>query len=283
MTTTLRPTEPERPLTGGGRTRHYAICVNGTPVGGVRFTLPAGERTGRIEELEVRADARRRGRGTTALLAGEEILRSWGCRRAEAVIPAEAEDALRLAAELGYWPLARRMAKHLTGGGAEAAATPLPEGCVLRPIGAAEFPDWYADRSRRYAEELQRSGLGADEARRRSETLMAAYFAGGADTPGTVLSRLTVDGEPGGELWIRLDHTRHPDGRRLAWITYVEVAEGLRGRGLGRALLLQAEREVLAAGGRDLGLNVAEENAAARGLYRTLGYADYAISVGKPL
>jgi GNAT superfamily N-acetyltransferase len=283
MTTTLRPTESERPLPGGGRTRHYAICVNGAPVGGVRFTVPAGERTGLISALEVRPDARRRGRGTTALLAGEEILRAWGCPSAEATIPPDAGDALRLSAELGYSIRARSMAKHLPGGPADAASPGLPEGCAMRPLTAPEFPDWRAAEERHLAEQLHRSGATGEEAGERAGTLMASYFPQGVDTPGTLLSRLLVDGEPGGMLWLRLDHTDHPDGRRLAWVAYVEVAETMRGRGLGRALMLEAERQVLDADRTDLGLNVYEHNAAALSLYQSLGYADYALSVAKPL
>ena len=52
----------------------------------------------------------------------------------------------------------------------------------------------------------------------------------------------------------------------------MEVAEDHRGRGLGRRLMLAAERECLAAGVADLGLNVFAGNTPALRLYGALGY-----------
>src|SRR5689334_24744466 len=98
MTTTLRPGGAEELLPGGGRSRRWQICVNGRPVGGLRTTaLPRGDQWwGEIAELEV-AEGRRRGRGTVGVLAAEEVLRGWGCSRADVTVPAEAEGALALA------------------------------------------------------------------------------------------------------------------------------------------------------------------------------------------
>lgn len=63
----------------------------------------------------------------------------------------------------------------------------------------------------------------------------------------------------------------------------VEVAPDRRGRGHGRTLMLLAERECLAAGVRDLGLNVFSGNEVAVGLYTSLGYAVTNRVFGKPL
>ncbi len=52
----------------------------------------------------------------------------------------------------------------------------------------------------------------------------------------------------------------------------VEVSPAHRGRGHGRTLMLLAERECLAAGVRNLGLNVFADNAVAVRLYGSLGY-----------
>jgi len=52
------------------------------------------------------------------------------------------------------------------------------------------------------------------------------------------------------------------DGRPVGWVA---------GRGLGRALLLHAFADLQVAGGRDLTLEVQAENAAALGLYRSVG------------
>jgi len=73
------------------------------------------------------------------------------------------------------------------------------------------------------------------------------------------------------------------DGRPVGWVAgrvlvsgrgYVDmlaVAMSERHRGLGRALLLHAFADLQVAGGRDLTLEVQAENAAALGLYRSVG------------
>ncbi|MFD0530973.1 GNAT family N-acetyltransferase [Kitasatospora arboriphila] len=74
-----------------------------------------------------------------------------------------------------------------------------------------------------------------------------------------------------------------PEGRPLAWVMVVEVDEEHRGRGLGRALMLAAEHECLAAGVHDLGLNVFSSNTVAVGLYASLGYRITRRVLGKQL
>lgn len=73
------------------------------------------------------------------------------------------------------------------------------------------------------------------------------------------------------------------DGRPVGWIAgrvldngrgYIStlaVAEGERGRGLGRALLLRAFADLQGAGATDLTLGVEAHNEAALGLYRSVG------------
>jgi ribosomal protein S18 acetylase RimI-like enzyme len=59
------------------------------------------------------------------------------------------------------------------------------------------------------------------------------------------------------------------DGR--AWIHQLAVAQDERGNGIGRALLLHAYTELLAAGATSLGLDVQAHNDNALGLYRSVG------------
>ncbi|MFD0328016.1 GNAT family N-acetyltransferase [Streptacidiphilus monticola] len=82
MTTTLRPEAAEARAADGSRARAYAICVNGRPVGRIALELRAAERgVAEITELFVEPEGRGRGRGTTAVLAAEEVLREWGADR----------------------------------------------------------------------------------------------------------------------------------------------------------------------------------------------------------
>jgi ribosomal protein S18 acetylase RimI-like enzyme len=67
------------------------------------------------------------------------------------------------------------------------------------------------------------------------------------------------------------------------YVYNVEVDEIHRGVGLGRAAMLLAEAEALARGIDRIELNVWGGNAVARGLYRSLGYVERAISMAKDL
>ncbi|MCD0481252.1 GNAT family N-acetyltransferase [Streptacidiphilus sp. ASG 303] len=283
MTTTLRPDGPEEPLPGGGRTRRYAVCVNGRPVGSLRAAAHAGPGgpLGEIAGLEV-AEGRRRGRGTVAALAAEEVLRGWGCTRVDVAVPEECGGALRLAEALGYRERSRTMAKHLAG-----PPPPMPEGLTARPVAADAFPAWLAAQQEGYAASLAGSGLSEAQARHKAAADCRALLPDGPDTPGTVLRHLVPEdappgAEPLGGLWLRLGGLPgHPGGP--AWVLDVEVAAHARGRGYGRALMLLAERCCAEAGVHDLELNVFAGNAAALGLYTSLGYRTTRRTLGKPL
>ncbi|WP_461210425.1 GNAT family acetyltransferase [Desulfocurvus sp. DL9XJH121] len=68
------------------------------------------------------------------------------------------------------------------------------------------------------------------------------------------------------------------DGHR-GWIYYLGVLPDLRGRGLGRALVRQAEEELLAQGCPKVELMVRDSNHQAAGFYLGLGYADEPVRV----
>ncbi|MEU1507753.1 GNAT family N-acetyltransferase [Kitasatospora sp. NPDC005748] len=278
MTTTLRPEGPESPA-AGGRTRRWQICANGRPVGALRTTAirRGNQLWGEISELEVH-EGRGRGRGTFGALAAEEVLRGWGCTRVDADVPEAAPAARGLAVALGYTERMRNMAKRL------AAPPALPAGVAARRIDAEAFPGWLADAKEGYLADLVSSGLGAEQARAKSDADHQSLLPQGADSPGVALRRLYGDApDPLGSLWLALRVRDLPDGAPLAWVMVVEVAEAHRGAGHGRSLMLLAERECLAAGVRDLGLNVFTGNAVAIRLYESLGYRVTNRVYGKPL
>jgi ribosomal protein S18 acetylase RimI-like enzyme len=73
------------------------------------------------------------------------------------------------------------------------------------------------------------------------------------------------------------------DGHR-GWINYLAVEPELRGQGIGRCLLLEAEKELLNLGCPKVNLQIRRENAAAVEFYRRLGYVeDPVVSMGKRL
>ncbi|MFJ5118865.1 GNAT family N-acetyltransferase [Kitasatospora sp. NPDC088548] len=279
MTTTLRPEGPETPTAEGGRTRRWLICANGHPVGALRTTavLRGGQLWGEIAELEVR-EGRGRGRGTFGALAAEEVLRGWGCVRVDADISEPAPVARALATTLGYTERMRSMSKRLT------APPGLPAGAVVRRIDAEAFPHWLATVKEVYLGHLISSGLSPEQARAKSDADHVQLLPQGAETSGVALRRLYEGGpDPLGSLWLALRVRELPDGAPLAWVMVVQVDGPHRGRGHGRSLMLLAERECLAAGVRDLALNVFSDNEVAIRLYDSLGYRTVSRVYGKPL
>ncbi|MDH6114233.1 GNAT superfamily N-acetyltransferase [Kitasatospora sp. MAP12-15] len=279
MTTTLRPAAPERALPDGGRERRWQVCANGRPVGAVSTVarpLGAGW-SGQIAELEIAAAGRRRGRGTVAVLAAEEVLRGWGCHRVELTVPAEAPAALALAHSLGYTETNRKLLKAIGHPPALAA------GLTIRRLGDREFPQWLAHSQATYQEHLIGSGLTARQALDRCAADHTHLLPDGPATAGVALRQLLCDGRPVGSLWVDLQSGSRPDGLPLAWVMTVDVEAAERGHGYGRELMLAAERECLAAGVRHLGLNVFSANRVAINLYESLGYRVSCRVLAKPL
>ncbi|MFE7230874.1 GNAT family N-acetyltransferase [Streptomyces sp. NPDC002405] len=273
MTTTLRPTEPLQQNADGTRSRRYQVCVNSRPVGGIHLaTHPVfGPAVARVLDLHIDEPDRRRGRGTVAALAAEEVARGWGCKRIEAAVPADAEAAVRLVTTLGYVERNRAMEKRLDAGAPE-----LPAGSRGRPMTPAEYGPWLEHGKLGYAQSWIDRGVPADEARAKSEEDHARLLPQGPDTPGMVLSVLEHEGTPVGTLWVAVTEER-------AFVYDVEADERFRGRGHGRSLMLLAETQALAAGRRVLGLNVFAGNTPAERLYESLGYRPVLRAVYKEL
>ncbi|MFI1964804.1 GNAT family N-acetyltransferase [Streptomyces pathocidini] len=278
MTTTLRPTGPEQHGPDGQRTRTYEVCVNSRPAGTIRLAMDVrfGPTVGRIIDLRIDEGDRRRGRGTVAALAAEEVLRGWGCRAIEAAVPASATEALRLATVLGYTERNRNMAKKLSG-----PPPALPAGTEARPLDEREYAPWLAAAKEGYARSWIDRGVPADQARTKAEADHAALLPDGPRTPGAILRVLSHGGADVGVLWLSLAKPLPDDVD--GYVFDVEVAADHRGRGHGRSLMLTAERECLTAGAGRLGLNVFAGNTPALRLYESLGYEPTRCHLFKPL
>ncbi|MEU2354187.1 GNAT family N-acetyltransferase [Streptomyces misionensis] len=272
MTTTLRPAEPLQQHPDGTRSRRYQVCVNSRPVGEIRLgTSPSlGTSTARIEDLTIAEPDRRRGRGTVAALAAEEVARGWGCRWIETVVPAPGDIALRLFAALGYTPRSRRMEKRL--------GTPpaLPPGSRARPMTEAEFASWLARASERRIRMWAERGVPEETTRAKVRDDHARLLPDGLATEGMLFSVLEHEGTGAGTLWLAL-------GEAGACVYDAEADAALRGRGHGRTLMLLAERQALEHGHRLLGLHVFAGDTPAERLYESLGYETTSHSLSKPL
>ncbi|MEU5321475.1 GNAT family N-acetyltransferase [Streptomyces sp. NPDC021056] len=273
MTTTLRPTEPLQHNADGTRSRHYQVCVNSRPVGAIHLgTSPSfGDSTARVHDLRIEEPDRRRGRGTVAALAAEEVARGWGCRQIEAGVPADAEAGLRLVKALGYVLRNRGMVKQLGDTPPE-----LPAGSLARPMTEADFAAWLAHESENYVRTWMERGVPEPEARAKSRRDHDRLLPRGLSTENMRFSILEHEGTRVGTLWLALR-----DGK--PFIFDVEADEAHRGRGHGRTLMLLAEAQAHALGKRTLGLNVFAGNTPAERLYESLGYETTLYTFYKPL
>ncbi|MCX4879532.1 GNAT family N-acetyltransferase [Streptomyces sp. NBC_00847] len=273
MTTTLRPTEPLQRNDDGTRSRRFQVCVNSRPVGTLHLgTSPGfGDRVARIVGLRIEEPDRRRGRGTVAALAAEEVARGWGCREIEVGVPAGAEAALRLVDALGYVLRNRGMEKLL-------GDTPpaLPEGSRGRSMTEAEYEAWFAHESEHYARVWMERGVPEAEAYERSRRDHERLLPQGRATRDMHFSLLDHEGTPVGTLWVALLEDK-------AYVYDVAADAAHRGRGHGRTLMLLAEGRAIAAGRRVLGLNVFAGNTPAERLYESLGYETTQYSLYKSL
>lgn len=261
MTTTLRPIEPLQRNADGTQSRRYQVCVNSRPVGGIRLcTSPDRLSVACVTDLHIEVPDRRRGRGTVAVLAAEEIARSWGCRSIDARVPGDAETALRLAAALGYVLRSRNMSKPL-----DALPPVLPVGTTARPMTEAEYGPWLVHEREEFARSLIERGVSADEAYSRADQGHTRFLPNGLATENTLISVLEHAQMPVGVLWLGL----WPD---TAYVLNVEADARHRGRGHGRALMLLAEAQAVAAGKDRISLHVLADNAPAERLYESLGY-----------
>ena len=278
MTTTLRPTGPLQHEADGAQARTYEVCVNSRPVGTIEIaTHPAlGTGGGTIRSLSIDERDRRRGRGTVAALAAEEVLRGWGCTQVQVSVPPDATAATRLVTVLGYTERSRNMLKELTG-----RPPALPPNVEGRPMSEAEFQQWLAAGIENYAQSWADRGLPPEQARAKSEADHREKLPEGLATQGTWLSLLVHEGVAVGHLFVGRREVR--PGEQGAYVYDVEVVERRRTQGHGRSLMLLAERVALDAGLPLLGLHVFVGNAPAIGLYESLGYRTTTVNSFKQL
>lgn len=151
----------------------------------------------------------------------------------------------------------------------------------LRPLRPDEYEAFYRAVTDGYAEGIEVHGdTPAAAARQKAEEDMARALPDGLATPMHAVFVVEHDGEPVGRLWIA---EREIAGRRALFIYEISIDDAHRGKGFGRAAMLLAEQEAHARGIGRIELNVFGGNEVARGLYRSLGYAERAVIMAKDL
>lgn len=151
---------------------------------------------------------------------------------------------------------------------------------TFRPATAEEYVAYRAGAAADYmAQMVELGGMAPDLARAKAE----ADLAESLPVDGLLETHsLTVAEEHGhrvGIVWVgpRRDKGSGP------WVYDVAVDAQHRGRGFGRALMLEAERQARESGATNLGLNVFGGNSVAIALYTSLGYRVDAQQMSKPL
>ena len=142
-----------------------------------------------------------------------------------------------------------------------------------------EFLAWLPGVRDGYTDDMVRNGgAEANAAREKAEQDTERLFPGGRPTSEQLVFVIETEGERVGELWLC---EREGDFRHVLWVFDVQVDEQHRGRGFARAAMEFAEQEARRRGLSHVALNVFGGNEQARGLYRSLGYTEDAISMSK--
>ena len=151
----------------------------------------------------------------------------------------------------------------------------------LHPMRPDEYPAFIAASEAGYTHDMVvHGGMLQAVAEKKSREDHTALLPDGLATAGQWIFVVEADGESVGHLWVA---ERGTPERRTLFIYGVEIDEAHRGRGFGRQTMLLAEVQARSRGIRRMELNVFGGNDVARGLYRSLGYAETSVQMGKDL
>lgn len=147
----------------------------------------------------------------------------------------------------------------------------------LRPLREEEFAAWDEAHRAEYLRGLiEFAALSPDAAAAKVARDIPAVLPEGLATENVRIWAVEVDGRKVGTVFLGLRGAG-------AWLYDITIAEAERGRGYGRAAMTALEDEVRALGHDSLALNVWGGNEVARGLYRSLGYAEESVEMRKRL
>lgn len=151
----------------------------------------------------------------------------------------------------------------------------------LEPMSADRFILWSEHHVSHYAADKVDSGTWTqDESLERARAENAELLPLGVATPGHDLFVGLVDGEEIGYLWLFTDPEKSP---QETFIYDIEVVEGRRGEGLGRALLEAAEGWCADHSVGTLRLHVFGFNTAAITLYESAGFETTDLTMAKQI
>jgi GNAT superfamily N-acetyltransferase len=147
---------------------------------------------------------------------------------------------------------------------------------TLRELTTEEYADYRVQLWLSYVDEMVELGRhDRAAAERRAQRDQDSSLPEGGPPDGQTIRLAEHDGVRIGQIWIGPATDNDPDaphGQRFGWLNDVEVVEGLRGQGWGRALLAAAEQLARDEGYARLGLSVFGGNETAIRLYVSDGY-----------
>ena len=151
----------------------------------------------------------------------------------------------------------------------------------LRPLREDEWESFVERSKSGYVHSMvEHAGFAPDAAWKKAERDFTTLFPDGLETEGHYVFAVedADTGEAIGRVWFA---RREIDGEERAFLYDIDLDERVRGQGLGRQAMLRLEDEVRARGLSRIALNVFGGNDVARGLYRSLGYAETAVWMSK--
>jgi GNAT superfamily N-acetyltransferase len=148
---------------------------------------------------------------------------------------------------------------------------------ALRPLREDEYAAWDAAHRAEYVKGLiEHVGMSPERAAEKVERDISYVLPDGLSTPQTRIWVVETDGRRVGTIFLGVR-----DGG--AWLYDITIDEPERGRGYGRAAMIALEDELRALGHDTVALNVWGANEVARGLYRSLGWAEESVHMRKRL
>jgi len=153
----------------------------------------------------------------------------------------------------------------------------------IRPLREDEYDAWRRMSRDRYAEDMiENAGFTPEAAGQKSENDFRLTMPDGLASAGQhVFAVEALDGGVVGHVWLGERQTQYEG--RVAFVYEIRLDEEHRGKGYGRDAMLLLEDEARTLGLDRIELNVFGGNSVARGLYRSIGYEERAVMMGKKL
>ncbi len=152
----------------------------------------------------------------------------------------------------------------------------------LRPLREDEFAAWREASRQSYADSIhEHGGIPREQADAKAVEDFDRILADGLATADQWIYVIDEDGVDRGYLW--LAQRPGAGGGQHCFVYELRVREEARGRGVGRKAMELAEGVAREHGLDRIELNVFGGNDIARGLYRSLDYAEVAVYMGKDL